>query len=95
MPYRNEYPKQVPIRTGEELTVKILGHEDSDLILGFFKLLSGRDSIFLRTDLSEKESVKRFPNFSRFDRALGNVCLCIVHSNTSDYRQQCSEQKSN
>jgi RimJ/RimL family protein N-acetyltransferase len=71
MPYRNEYPKLIPIRTGEELSVKLVGTQDAGSVLKFFKLLSGRDSVFLRTDLTEEESVARFLERSNAVRLMG------------------------
>ncbi|MGI8927575.1 MAG: GNAT family N-acetyltransferase [Tepidiformaceae bacterium] len=51
------YPRNVPMRDGRQLQLRLMGRGDRDLVLAFARALPADDLLFLRNDITEAPSV--------------------------------------
>jgi L-amino acid N-acyltransferase YncA len=52
------YPKQIKLSDGTEVTIRRMDPDDQEKILGFAAKLPEQDLLFLRTDITDRQSVK-------------------------------------
>ena len=57
---REPFPKQVKLSDGTEVTVRRMDSEDQEKILSFAAKLPEEDLLFLRTDITDRQSVKQW-----------------------------------
>ncbi len=55
---RETFPKQIKLSDGTEVTVRRMDPDDQDKILAFAAKLPEEDLLFLRTDITDRQSVK-------------------------------------
>jgi len=57
----DKYPKEVTLKSGETLTLRLLQEEDMELLVSFFQALPVEDRMYLRIDVMKRENIfKRF-----------------------------------
>jgi RimJ/RimL family protein N-acetyltransferase len=57
----DEYPKEITLKSGKELIIRLLTENDMDNLINFFQSLPAQDRMYLRTDVTKKENIeKRF-----------------------------------
>jgi len=52
------YPKSVKLKDGNQVIIKLLGREDFEFSLGFFRRQPEQDRIYLRRDTTKREKVE-------------------------------------
>jgi L-amino acid N-acyltransferase YncA len=55
---RESFPKQIKLSDGTEVTIRRMDPDDQDKILAFAAKLPEEDLLFLRTDITDRQSVK-------------------------------------
>jgi RimJ/RimL family protein N-acetyltransferase len=55
----DEYPKEVSLKTGQKLTLRLLNEDDIDLLFQFFRALPEQDRMYLRSDVTKRENIVR------------------------------------
>jgi len=58
-----KYPKEVTLKNGEKITLRLFNEEDMESLISFFQSLPTEDRMYLRIDVMKKENIiKRFGN---------------------------------
>jgi RimJ/RimL family protein N-acetyltransferase len=55
----DELPKEVSLKTGEKVIVRLLSKDDFEDLVSFFQSLPIDDRMYLRTDVSKREYIRR------------------------------------
>ncbi len=55
---RETFPKQIKLSDGTEVTIRRMDADDQDKILAFAGKLPEEDLLFLRTDITDRQTVK-------------------------------------
>jgi len=55
----SEYPKTVELKDGSKATLRVMTDDDLEDVIAFFQSLSEEDRLYLRSDTSNPENVKR------------------------------------
>jgi RimJ/RimL family protein N-acetyltransferase len=71
----DEYPKQVSLKSGQNLTLRLLSEDDIDSLVQFFHALPDEDRMYLRSDVTKRENiVRRFGNLN-FEKVYPVIAL--------------------
>ena len=68
--WTDEYPKDVALKNGRRVTIRVLANADFDRLLAFFKGLSDADRLYLQHDVTDPELVRRWTTRLDFDQAV-------------------------
>ena len=73
--WTDEYPKDVALKNGRRVTIRVLENADFDRLLAFFKGLSDADRLYLQHDVTDPELVRRWTTRLDFDlfRSIGII----------------------
>jgi RimJ/RimL family protein N-acetyltransferase len=55
----DEYPKDVSLKSGQHLTIRLLNEDDIEALVLFFKALPEEDRMYLRSDVTKRENIVR------------------------------------
>jgi len=55
----DEYPKEVSLKSGQNLTLRLLNEDDIDHLVQFFHALPEEDRMYLRSDVTKRENIVR------------------------------------
>ena len=54
-----EYPKEVSLKSGQNLTIRLLNEDDIETLVQFFQSLPEEDRMYLRSDVLKSENIVR------------------------------------
>jgi RimJ/RimL family protein N-acetyltransferase len=54
---RHWYPKEVALKNGQKVTLRLLDNTDSDKLYAFFQALRDEDRLFLRHDVTDRDLI--------------------------------------
>lgn len=55
----DDYPKEVTLKSGEKVTLRLLQEDDFETLVSFFTSLPTEDRMYLRTDVTKRENIMR------------------------------------
>lgn len=59
----DKYPKEVTLKNGEKITLRLFEKDEIDLLVNFFQSLPTEDRMYLRIDVMKRDNIfKRFGN---------------------------------
>ena len=71
----DEYPKEVSLKTGQKVTLRLLSENDIDTLVQFFQALPEQDRMYLRSDVTKKENIVRRFGSLNFDKVYPVIAL--------------------
>jgi RimJ/RimL family protein N-acetyltransferase len=71
----DEYPKEISLKTGQNLTIRLLKDDDIEALIQFFQTLPGEDRMYLRIDVMKRENIVRRFGTLNYDRVYPVVAL--------------------
>jgi RimJ/RimL family protein N-acetyltransferase len=71
----DEYPKEISLKSGQNLTLRLLEEEDIDSLVQFFKALPEEDRMYLRSDVTIRENIVRRFGSLNFDKVYPVIAL--------------------
>lgn len=66
----SRYPKQVTLRDGTEVTLRLMVEEDEDELLQFFRSVPDEDRIFLADDVTNRAVIRKWVQELNYDSVL-------------------------
>ena len=66
----SQYPKQVTLRDGTEITLRLMVEEDEDRLLEFFRAVPDEDRIFLADDVTNRAVIRKWVQELNYDKVL-------------------------
>jgi len=71
----DEYPKEVNLKSGQKLTLRLLKEDDIDSLVLFFKSLPEEDRMYLRSDVTKRENIVRRFGEINYDKVYPVIAL--------------------
>ena len=72
----DEYPKEVVLKDGTQVTLRPLERNDAELLVAFFQRIPAEDRWYLRHDVSDPAIVRSWATTLNYDRVIPIVALC-------------------
>ncbi|MHC4063821.1 MAG: GNAT family N-acetyltransferase [Planctomycetota bacterium] len=70
-----DYPKQVGLKNGRTAVIRLLGRDDLDRLLGFFRDLPDEDRMFLRHDVCDETLIRKWTQQLDLDHVIPLVAV--------------------
>jgi RimJ/RimL family protein N-acetyltransferase len=70
-----EYPKEISLKSGQKLTLRLLKEDDIDSLVQFFQALPEEDRMYLRMDVTKRENIVRRFGTLNFDKVYPVIAL--------------------
>lgn len=74
-----KYPKVLKLKSGQEITLRLLTKDDMELLVQFFQSLPVEDRMYLRIDVMQRENI--FKRFGSFDYNLRYPVISLYKGN--------------
>lgn len=74
--FENRYPKEIILKDGQEIILKMLQADDGETLLRFYSELPRADRWFFKEDPAEAGVIARWIENQMKDRSLGILALC-------------------
>jgi RimJ/RimL family protein N-acetyltransferase len=71
----DEYPKEISLKTGQNLTLRLLKEDDIDSLIQFFQILPEEDRLYLRSDVTKRDNIVRRFGTLNFDKVYPVIAL--------------------
>jgi RimJ/RimL family protein N-acetyltransferase len=71
----DEYPKEVSLKSGQKLTLRLLKGDDIEPLVMFFKSLPEEDRMYLRSDVTKRENILRRFGDINYDKVYPVIAL--------------------
>jgi len=70
-----KYPKEITLKNGKKITLRLLTQDDIDALVAFFHSLPAEDRMYLRSDVQKKENIiNRFGTIN-YDKMVPVIAL--------------------
>jgi RimJ/RimL family protein N-acetyltransferase len=71
----DEYPKEISLKSGQNLTLRLLKEDDIETLVSFFQALPEEDRMYLRSDVTKRENIVRRFGSLNFDKVYPVIAL--------------------
>lgn len=70
------YPKEVALRDGQKITLRLMTPADEVALLEFFRSLPEKDRLFLKEDVTDPHVIHRWAKNIDYNRVIPLIALC-------------------
>jgi hypothetical protein len=71
----DEYPKEISLKSGQNLTIRLLKEDDIEALVQFFQELPEEDRMYLRSDVMKRENIVRRFGTLNYDQVYPVIAL--------------------
>ena len=71
----DEYPKEISLKSGQNLTLRLLKEDDIETLVQFFQELPEEDRMYLRIDVMKRENIVRRFGTLNYDKVYPVIAL--------------------
>jgi len=71
----DEYPKEVSLKNGHSVTLRLLKEDDMETLIQFFQALPAEDRMYLRSDVMKRENLVRRFGTLNYDKVYPVIAL--------------------
>ncbi len=71
----DEYPKEISLKSGQNLTLRLLKEDDIEALVQFFQELPEEDRMYLRIDVTKRENIVRRFGTLNYDQVYPVIAL--------------------